>query len=148
MSSTHTSLHYHIVFSTKNRLPFISPQWQIELYQYLAGTIQSVQGVPVKIGGMPDHIHLLVGLKPTHCLADFVRVVKQASSQWIHQAMRCKEFAWQSGYGAFSVSVSSLPEVTRYIENQADHHQKRTFQEEYLAILQKSGVAYDEKYLW
>lgn len=148
MPSTHTSLHYHIVFSTKDRFPFIKPEWEERLHAYLGGTIKTADAVPLAINGIDDHIHLLVGLRATHCLANFVQDVKQTSSRWIHETITIKNFAWQSGYGAYTVSPSNLDAVTKYIANQKEHHRHKTFQQEYVEFLKKSGVKYDERYLW
>ncbi len=148
MPSTHTSLHFHIVFSTKDRFPFIQPEWEERLHTYLGGSIKTAEGVPLAINGTQDHIHLLVGLRATHTLADFVQDIKQTSSRWVHETIGIKSFAWQPGYGAYTVSASSLDSVTKYIGNQKEHHRKKSFQEEYVEFLKKSGVKYDERYLW
>jgi putative transposase len=148
MPSTHTSLHYHIVFSTKDRFLFIKPEWEERLHAFVGGSIKTADGIPVAINGTDDHIHLLVGLRPTHCLADFVQDVKQTSSRWIHETIGVTNFAWQPGYGAYTVSASSVDSVTKYIGNQKEHHRKTSFQEEYVEFLKKSGVKYDERYLW
>lgn len=148
MPSTHLSLHYHIVFSTKDRHPFIADEWRDRLHGYLGGLIRHAEGIPEAIGGIADHVHLLAGLRATHSLATFVQDVKQTSSKWIHETVGAKDFAWQQGYGAFTVSVSNCDAVKEYIAKQPEHHRKRTFQEEYLAFLKKHGVEYDERYLW
>ena len=148
MPSTHLSLHYHIVFSTKDRHPFIAEAWQNRLHEYLGGLIHAADGIPEAIGGVADHVHLLVGLRATHTLASFVQDIKQSSSRWIHETIRVGNFSWQSGYGAFTVSVSNCGAVKAYIANQGPHHRTKTFQEEYVAFLQKHRVEYDEKYLW
>jgi hypothetical protein len=114
----------------------------------LGGLIRAADGVPEAIGGTEDHVHLLVGLKATHALAAFVQDIKQTSSRWIHETIGMKKFAWQPGYGAFTVSVSNCAAVKEYIANQAEHHRMKTFQEEYVAFLQKHGVGYNEKHLW
>ena len=100
------------------------------------------------IGGMADHVHLLVGGRATICLADLVRDVKAVSSRWMHEEMGVAEFSWQEGYGAFSVSPSQRETVREYISRQEEHHRVRTFQEEYLELLKRSGVEFDERYLW
>jgi putative transposase len=122
MPSTHLSLHFHIIFSTKDRHPFMVTAWQSRLYEYMGGLIRMADGAPEAIGGMSDHVHLLVGLRATHTLATFVQDIKQTSSRWIHETIGVKNFAWQSGYGAFTVSVSNCEAVKNYIANQADHH--------------------------
>jgi REP element-mobilizing transposase RayT len=148
MPSTHLSLHYHIVFSTKDRHPFIVEAWRARLHEYLGGLIRTAEGIPEAVGGTDDHVHLLAGLRATHALASFVQDIKQTSSRWIHETIGVKNFAWQPGYGAFTVSVSNSAAVKEYIANQSEHHRTKSFQEEYVAFLQKHNVAYDEAYLW
>jgi REP element-mobilizing transposase RayT len=148
MPSTHLSLHYHIVFSTKDRHPFIADGWRNRLHEYLGGLVRTADGTPETIGGTADHVHLLVGLRATHALATFVQDIKQTSSHWVHETIGVRKFAWQPGYGAFTVSVSNCDVVKEYITNQAEHHRMKTFQEEYVAVLQKHHVEYDGKYLW
>jgi putative transposase len=146
MPATHLSLHFHIVFSTKDRRPFITDSWRNRLHEYLGGLIRAADGVPEAIGGVADHVHLLVGLRATHTLAPFVQDIKQSSSRWIHETIGVKNFNWQPGYAAFTVSVSNCGAVKEYIANQVSHHQTKTFQEEYVAFLQKHRVEYDDKY--
>jgi len=148
MPSTHLSLHYHIIFSTKDRAPVIAPAWLERLHAYLGGVVRNVEGVPEAIGGVADHVHLLLGLRATACLADVVRDVKAVSSRWVHEEIGERTFAWQEGYGAFTVSASQLGSVREYIAKQEEHHRKRTFQKEYLELLQRSGVEFDGRYLW
>jgi len=148
MPTTHLSLHYHIVFSTKDRQPFITDSWRSRPHQYLGGLIHAADGIPESIGGVSDHVHLLVGLRATHQLASFVQDIKQSSSRWIHETIGVKNFSWQPGYAAFTVSASNREAVKDYIANQVSHHRSKTFQEEYLAFLQKHRVEYDEKFLW
>ena len=148
MPATHLSLHYHVIFSTKDRHPIIVESWRLRLHEYLGGLIREADGIPEAIGGTDDHIHALVGLRSTHTLATFVQDIKQSSSRWIHETILVKNFAWQPGYGAFTVSVSNCPAVREYIARQVEHHQTKTFREEYVTFLQKHEVAYDEKYLW
>jgi putative transposase len=148
MASTHLSLHYHLVFSTKNRAPLITEKWRERLHAYLGGVVRNVDGVPEAIGGVSDHMHLLIGLKATSCLSDVVRDVKAVSSRWMHEEAGDRGFSWQEGYGAFTVSASQLDVVREYIAKQEEHHRKRTFQEEYVELLKRSGVEYDDRYLW
>ena len=147
MPSTHTSLLYHIVFATKNREPVIAMEWRSRLHEYLGGAVRGAGGTPQGVGGVADHVHLLVGLKPTHCLSDFMRELKKASSIWISETIPLPGFHWQEGYGAFTVSASARPDVQHYIARQEEHHRQRTFREEYVLLLQKSGIEYDERYL-
>ena len=148
MPATHLSLHYHVIFSTKDRHPFIVADWCGRLHEYVGGLIRAANGVPEAINGTADHLHLLLGLRATHTLAVLVQDVKQTSSRWIHQTIVVKAFAWQAGYGAFTVSASNRDAVKKYIGNQEAHHRRKTFQEEYLELLRRSGVEYDERYLW
>ena len=148
MPSTHLALHYHIVFSTKGREPFITTAWRERLHAYLGGVVRNVEGIPQMIGGVGDHVHLLIGLRATACLADVVRDIKAVSSRWVHEEIGERAFAWQEGYGAFTVSASQLGRVQEYIQQQESHHRKWTFQEEYLELLQRSGVEFDPQYLW
>jgi REP element-mobilizing transposase RayT len=147
MSSTHVSLHYHIVFSTKNRFPFIESAWCERLHEYLGGTVRGLGGVPLQIGGVADHVRLLIGLKAIHAVADIVREIKKASNNWA-QASFAPKFQWQEGYGAFTVSRGNVAGVTKYIIGQEEHHRTRTFQEEYVAFLDELGIEYDPRYLW
>ena len=148
MPSTHLSLHFHVVFSTKNREPRIAAEWRERLHGYLGGVARKSGCVPEAIGGVADHVHLLLGLTATARLADVVRDIKAVSSKWIHEETGDRAFAWQEGYGAFSVSPSHRETVRSYIASQEEHHRKRTFQEEYLELLNRCGVGYDERYLW
>lgn len=146
--STHFSLHFHLIFSTKDRIVHMNPDWRGRLHAYLDGIINDLDGVPEAIGGVADHVHLLVGLRATHRLADVLKELKGSSSKWVHQELHKPLFAWQEGYGAFTVSPSQLAIVKRYIANQEAHHRQQTFQAEYLEFLQQSGVEYDDRYLW
>lgn len=147
MPSTHTNLHFHLVFSTKNREPLISETIESDLYGYLGGIVKNQGGVCLVIGGIEDHVHLLVGLTASHRIDYFMRELKASSSAWVKRE-KGKDFAWQNGYGAFSVSASNLDKVKHYILNQKQHHEKSDFKTEYLGLLRRSGTAYDEKYLW
>ena len=147
MPSTHTSLLYHLVFATKNREPLIEPAWRDRLHEYLGGAVRGLGGTPQGVGGVADHVHLLIGLKPTHCLSDFMRELKKASSIWVSEALHPPAFAWQEGYAAFTVSASARASVQDYIARQEEHHHRQSFREELIAFLQKSGVEYDERYL-
>ena len=146
MGSTYYSLHYHWVCSTKERRPFVRPDWRPHLHEYLGGTIRGLAGVPLKIGGVADHVHALIGLKPTHCVSGFVRELKKASSVWATAHHEC-HFGWQEGYSVFTVSASVMEKVRQYIAEQEDHHHQRTFEQELRELLEKHGVQYDPKYL-
>jgi putative transposase len=147
MGSTYLSLHYHLVFGTKHREPLISADWGPRLHEYLGGTIAGLGGMPQGIGGVADHVHLLVGLKGTHCLADVLREVKKASSSWVNQQIGMKGFAWQDGYSAFSVSATARLGVQRYIAKQEEHHRTKSFREELLEMLAKAEIEYDPRFL-
>ncbi len=145
--STYLSLHFHLVFSTKNREPFIRPAWMSRLHEYLGGTVNGLDGYSQGVGGVADHVHLLVGLKSTHCLADFMRELKKASSVWVHEEIQESKFAWQEGYAAFTVSPTARDGVKRYIANQAEHHRSRPFREELISLLQLAEVEFEARYL-
>ncbi len=139
----------HLVFSTKNRERSLTPAIQTELHPYLAATLDNIECPSLQVGGVEDHVHLFFGLSRTRTIADVVETVKTSSSKWIKS--KDAEFAgfhWQSGYGAFSVSQSDADAVIAYIRNQAHHHQKMTFQDEYRRLLERYHVAFDEKYVW
>jgi putative transposase len=115
MPSTHLSLHYHVVFSTKERRALIDASWRERLHAYLGGAIRTAGGLAEAVGGVSDHVHILMGLRATHRLADVVRDIKTASSEWVHQEIKMAVFSWQEGYGAFTVSASQVGTVKRYI---------------------------------
>jgi putative transposase len=148
MSSTHLSLQYHLVFSTKNRQPFIQDAWRDHLHRFLGGCLKQVDATPLEINGVADHVHLLAGLKSTHRLADVLKDIKTASSRWVHEHQELPRFAWQEGYGAFTVSESDVPNVRRYIAAQREHHRTRRFEDEYRLLLHEHNVTFDEHYLW
>jgi REP element-mobilizing transposase RayT len=145
MAGTYTQLLYHIVFSTKERRQLIMPAIRDELYHYIGGIIRGEDGALDTIGGTRDHVHILARIPPTVAVSDMLRRIKSNSSKWAHERAR---FAWQSGYGAFSVSTSGIPDVRAYIEAQEDHHKKMSFKEEFLSMLKKHNIEYDEKYIW
>lgn len=146
MSSTYISLHYHVIFATKNREPYLLPKRRDQIYEYLGGIVRGLGGHPLGIGGVDDHVHLLMSLKATHCLSDFMRELKKSSSSWIRESFQ-PQFHWQEGYAAFSVSASARPSVQSYIARQEEHHRKMLFREELVDFLLKSGVEFDETYL-
>jgi putative transposase len=146
MGSTYLSLHYHLIFSTKHREPLIHRDWRGALHQYLGGTVRGLRGDARMIGGVEDHVHLLVSLDANHRIGDFLRELKKASSVWA-ASNYCPRFSWQIGYAAFTVSASRRENVRRYIEGQEEHHREVTFIEELRFLLEKHGVRYDPKYL-
>ena|SRR5205085_9692227 len=147
MPHTFTSLLTHIIFSTKDRMPLINGELKPQLHAYMGGIIRELKGTALMINGTKDHVHLLVSLPPSLPLSDALRVLKANSSRWAHEVRR-SPFSWQAGYGAFSVSQSSVPAVMEYIAHQEEHHRKMTFQEEFLTLLKKHGIEYDEQYIW
>ncbi len=146
MSSTYLSLHYHLVFSTKDRRPLIDANWRDDLQAYLGGTVRGLNGVAESAGGTDDHVHLLVGLNSMHTLADFVRELKKASSVWASEKSG-QRFAWQEGYAAFTVSWTHLEKLKTYIATQEEHHRERDFVTELKHLFARNGVEYDPKYL-
>src|SRR5581483_5165133 len=142
MGSTFLSLHYHIVFSTKERRPFIRADWRPRMHEYLGGTVIGLNGVAEAVGGVEDHVHLLVGLRASHCLADFMQELKKASSTWANEN-HDRHFGWQDGYSAFTVSATHLDAVRKYIARQQQHHHKLSFRDELRQLLKKNGVKYD-----
>jgi putative transposase len=147
MPNTYTNLLYHIVFSTKDRVPLITENLKEELYKYIGGIIRDEGGVKLESGGIEDHIHLLAKFKPSVSVSDMLRLIKTNSSKWANERMD-GEFAWQEGYAAFTVSESQVVPVRRYIRNQVQHHRKQTYQQEFVALLDRHGVEYDPRYLW
>jgi len=142
---SHTRFLYHIVFATKDRFPLIDPRWESELYKYTSGIVRNLKGHVIEIHGMPDHIHILVSLGPCDFPA-LMRELKASSSRWAKQ--HHPKFSWQRRYGAFTVSESAVEAVRDYIRRQKEHHVDRTFEQEYISILRKHNVEFDERYLW
>ena len=147
MSSTFLSLHYHLVFSTKNREPLIDAAWRSRLHEYLGGTINGLGGFSQGVGGINDHVHLLVGLRATHCLADVLRELKKAGTKWVYEEIGKPSFAWQEGYAAFTVSTPARRAVQTYIAKQEEHHRIKSFREELAQMLERAGVDFDPTYL-
>lgn len=146
MGSTFLSLHYHLVFSTKERRPFIRDSWREKSHEYLGGTAHGLGGIPEAIGGVADHVHLLVGLRATHCLADFMQELKKAISVWAKEN-HDPEFGWQDGYAAFTVSYTHIEAAKEYLRTQEEHHRKTDFVEELKRLLARNGVEYKPVYL-
>ncbi|MBO5761552.1 MAG: IS200/IS605 family transposase [Lentisphaeria bacterium] len=148
MGSTHSLVYTHLIFSTKNREPFLGYNIRPRLWQYLGGICNELNCSPVQIGGMEDHVHILCILSRDHSLCELLKILKAKSSAWIKSTFpECAGFFWQSGYGAFSVNPLEKDVVVEYIRNQENHHKKKDFREEFLLFLKKYGVEYDEKYL-
>ena len=151
MSQSLSAVYLHLVFSTKERQTFLKDKTlRSELHHYLGGIAREQDCRPVQIGGMEDHVHLLCRLGRTRNQADLVKELKRASTLWIKDRgpTICRDFAWQSGYAAFSVSVSNLEAVKDYIIRQEEHHQRLGFKEELVVLLKKHGLERDERYLW
>ncbi len=149
MAQSLAQIYVHIVFSTKGHYPFIQPDVEPELFAYMGAAIKRVEGVPHLINGTADHVHILTSLPRTITLSKYIEEIKRNSSRWIKtKDSDYQKFAWQNGYGAFSVSGSQKESVIRYIAAQKEHHQKISFKEEFLAFLKKYDVKYDEQYVW
>lgn len=147
MASTLVKIDIHLIFHTKSTGITMRAEDLGRIFAYIGGIIKGLGGVPIEIGGMSDHVHILTSLPKTMALADFVRSVKADSSKWMKQLDAAyASFSWQEGYGAFSVSSSLLDKTVQYIRNQAEHHRKRTFREEYILFLEAYGIEYDEQY--
>ncbi len=147
--STYSQIYIQVVFAVKNRNALITTGWEEHLYKYVTGIVQNKGQKLLAINGMPDHIHFLIGMKPTCCLADLVREVKKSSNTFINEKQFCSfKFEWQEGYGAFSYSHSALDNVIAYIANQKEHHRKVSFKEEYKKFLISFNIEHDDKYLF
>ena len=141
--------YLHITFSTKYRVPMIDEAIEEELFKYIGGICKNLECNPIKVGGYRDHIHILCILSRKIALMKLLEEIKSHSSKWIKtKGDKYKNFYWQRGYGSFSVNPAEIDVVIRYIENQAEHHKKKTFQDEYIAFLKKYNAEYDERYLW
>ena len=149
VGTTLANVLIHLIFSTKNREPFIDCDIEAELYAYLASVCQAHKAFALKIGGVEDHIHILLNLPRTITISKLVEEIKKSSSKWIKtKGLHYVPFAWQTGFGAFSVSPSHRDAVYQYIRTQREHHQAISFQDEYRQILRKNGMEFDERYLW
>ncbi len=148
MPGTYSQILLHVVFSTKQRRAYITPDIQARLYDYVGGIIRAEKGILYAIGAMPDHVHILLRWRTDGAISDLMRTVKARSSRWTHETFpNSPAFAWQEGYAVFSVSQSSEAEVKAYIENQTEHHKKRDFAEELLALLRAHSIEYDERFV-
>jgi len=149
MANTFTQIYVHIVFAVKGRQNLIQKNWKDELHKYICGIVNGKEQKVYAIGGMADHIHLLVSIKPTISISDLVRDIKANSSKWINEKQYVVgKFQWQEGFGAFSYGQSQLDIVITYINNQEQHHEQKTFKDEYMELLQRFNIIYDEKYLF
>ncbi len=148
MSDSYTNLLYHSIFSTKDRRPLITDVYQSRLYDYIGGTIRALGGISLELNGTEDHVHVLAKLRPDKALSDVLRDLKANASGWMHDVFPdLKDFSWQRGYGAFTVSQSNVKEVRRYIEHQKEHHKKISFRDEFIQFLKANGIEYDEHYV-
>ncbi|MGR3174272.1 MAG: IS200/IS605 family transposase [Candidatus Scalindua sp.] len=149
MSQSLSNILVHIIFSTKLSKPFIAQAIKKELYSYMASILKDCDCSPIIIGGIEDHVHVLCKLSKTRSMSSVIEDVKKKSSKWIKtRGVEYKNFYWQNGYGAFSIGKSQVNTLRKYIQNQEEHHQKKSFKEEFLEILNRYGVEYDERYLW
>jgi putative transposase len=147
MPHTATNLLVHFIFSTKQRCALIKPEFEKDLHAYLGGIVRQIGGTALCVNGTRDHVHLLI--RAAHSIADIARLIKTNSSRWVHEGWpEYHLFAWQTGYGAFTVSESGVAAVRAYISKQQEHHRVRSFQEEFLVFLKKNGISVDERYLW
>jgi REP-associated tyrosine transposase len=149
MPHSYSNILTHVVYSTKNRRPFIDAALEARLFPYLGGIVRELGGKLFLVNGVEDHVHLLAELPPTIAIAEAIGKIKGSSTYWIHQSFPDQSgFAWQRGYAAFSVSKSKVAMVARYIERQKEHHKKQSFQDEFLELLRRHGISINEKYLW
>lgn len=149
MPGTYSQIYIQNIFAVKGRQSLIGINWEERLYKYITGIVQEKEQKMIAINGMPDHIHFLIGMRPSCCLSDLVREIKKSSSIFIKEnKLTPFKFNWQEGFGAFSYSHSHLTRVITYIENQKEHHKKKSFKAEYFGFLKKFNVQYDEKYLF
>lgn len=149
MADTYSQIYIQTVFAVQNRYTLIQPTWEDEIYKYITGIIQNKGQKMLAINGTSNHIHILIGMKPTCCLSDLVREIKKSSNTFINERRFTPyNFQWQEGFGAFSYSHSQLTDVIQYIENQKEHHKQRTFKEEYLALLKAFEIEFKHEYLF
>ena len=148
MPDSYTNLLYHIVFSTKDRRPLITSEYELRIYDYIGGTIRSLGGICLELNGTKDDIHLLTKLRPDRAVADVLRDLKANASRWMHDVFpSLKHFSWQRGYGTFTASQSNVEGIRRYIAKQKEHHRKFSFRDEFIEFLKANGIEYDERYI-
>ena len=149
MPGTFSQIYIQVIFAVKGRDNLIFPSWEEELYKYISGTVRNKDQKMLAINGMPDHIHFLIGMRPSCCLSDLVREIKKSSNKFIMEKKFTKfKFEWQDGYGAFSYGHSALDNVIGYIANQKEHHKKQSFKDEYKAFLTKFEIEHKDEYLF
>lgn len=149
MTGTFSQLYIHLVFAVKNRDSLIEAFWEEELYKYITGILRNKEQKVLAINGMPDHIHIFIGMKPSSSISDLVREVKKSSTKFIKEKKFCRhKFNWQEGYGAFSYSHSHIDRVIKYIRNQKEHHKRKSFRTEYIDFLRRFEIEFNEQYLF
>ena len=149
MTGTFSQIYIQIVFAVKNRDSLIQPEWETELFKYITGIVRNQEQKMLAIGGTSNHIHFLLGMKPACCLSDLVREIKKSSNSFIKEKQFTRyNFQWQEGYGAFSYSHSALNSVIQYIQNQKEHHKRKTFREEYVQFLKSFEIEFKDEYLF
>ena len=149
MADTYSQIYIQVVFAVKNREALIRPDWEEELYKYITGIVQNKEQKMLAINGTHNHIHFMIGMKPTCCLSDLIREIKKSSNSFIKEKKFTRyNFQWQEGFGAFSYSHSQITNVIKYIENQKEHHSKKTFKDEYLAFLKAFEIEFKNEYLF
>jgi len=147
--STHHGILLHVVFSTKYRKPYLADAWRDDLFAYIGGIVKDHKAILLRAGGIEGHIHLLLRIHPEYAISKTVQLLKANSSKWINEQRKLPgKFQWQRGYGAFSVSQSMAEAVKQYISSQKEHHETLSFHDEYLAILNKHGIEYDQRYVF
>jgi len=148
VSQSFTNLLYHLIFSTKDRRPLITLEYQPRLYDYIGGVIRGLGGISLGIDGVEDHVHVLAKLRPDKALSDVLRDLKANASGWMHDVFpKLSDFSWQRGYAAFTVSQSNLRQVQRYLERQKEHHLKVSFRDEFILFLKENDIEFDERYV-
>ena len=148
MANTFTQIYLHLVFAVQNRISLIQSEWKDELYKYITGIVQNNGHKLIAINGTANHVHIAVGYKPHQLIPDLLQDIKGSSSKWINEKQFVHgKFNWQQGYGTFSFSHSQIDKVTKYIMNQEQHHKIKTFQDEYIELLKKYDVSYDDQYI-
>ena len=149
MANTYTQIHIQIVFTVQNRDSVILNTWRDELYKYITGIIQNNKHKLLAINGMPDHVHILIGYRPTQSLSDLMQDIKGSSSKWINEKRFVHgRFSWQEGYGAFSYAKTDLAKIIGYIQHQHEHHSRKTFLEEYLELLKEFDIEYNDRFVF
>jgi len=149
MANTYTQIHIHAVFAVRNRECLIKKEWKVELYKYMTAIIQNNNHKVLVINGVEDHVHILFGMRPTQALSELMQMIKGDSSKWINQnKLTTFKLSWQEGFGAFSYSKSHIGNVVNYINNQEQHHKKKSFHEEYMEMLKKYEVDFDPNYIF